>query len=273
MSVPQHELDQRLQVALDGAVQAQELILKYYQNEDLVVEDKADESPVTVADRGAEELLREIIGKAFPDDGILGEEFPETPGKNGYRWILDPIDGTKSFVHGVPLFGTLIGIEYEKQALVGVCRFPALDEVVYAAKGSGAWWKKRDAEPVPARVSDCESLSGACLCTTNVARWIENGWEQAYSKLCSEVKLTRGWGDCFGHMLVATGRAEIMVDPILSPWDAAALLPIVEEAGGEYVDRDGVASIYTGSGISVVPALKQTILERLSSGKLQNAAN
>ena len=136
----------RLEFALDASVKAQELILRYYQNQDLAVDSKHDDTPVTEADRGAEQLIRELLDEAFPEDGVLGEEFPEKPGKNQFRWILDPIDGTKSFVHGVPLFGCLIGLEEgtsedDRRCVVGVCRFPALDEVIYAAKGSGAFWK------------------------------------------------------------------------------------------------------------------------------------
>ena len=133
------ELTDRLDFALQAARDASALILRYYQNADLAVELKSDESPVTAADRGAEELLRELIADAFPDDAVLGEEFGEQAGTSGYRWILDPVDGTKSFVHGVPLFGTLIGLEFGDECVAGVCRLPALGEVVYAARGSGAW--------------------------------------------------------------------------------------------------------------------------------------
>lgn len=254
-------LKQRLDFAVDAARQASDYILKYYQASDLAVELKSDQSPVTVADRGAEELLRELILAAFPDDGVLGEEFPETPGRNGFRWILDPIDGTKSFVHGVPLFGTLIGLEFEKESLLGVCRFPALDEVVYAAKGQGAWWQCRDEAPRPAKVSKATRLEDAVFCTTTMTRWETIGHRDTFDTLCRTARLTRGWGDCFGHMLVATGRIDVMVDPAMSPWDACALLPIVEEAGGVWMDWKGESTIYSGNGISVTPGLKERILE------------
>ncbi|MCG6155624.1 inositol monophosphatase family protein [Rubinisphaera margarita] len=264
--MPNPAYQSRLEFALDAAEQARTLILKYYQNQELAVDSKKDNTPVTEADRGAELLIRELLARSFPDDGILGEEFPETPGKNNFRWILDPIDGTKSFVHGVPLFGCLIGLEEvgedgERNCVMGVCGFPALDEVVYAAKGSGAWWKIKSADPIPAKVSSVDNLEEACFCTTNVARWEQLGLGKPYHTLCNRVQLTRGWGDCFGHMLVATGRAEIMVDPVLSEWDAAALLPILEEAGGHFIDRDGKASIYSKNGISINAALKDQFLE------------
>ena len=147
------ETKRRLDAAVATAREAGELILRYYQNPELAVEQKADDSPVTVADREAEQLIRERINLAFPDDAVLGEEFGEQPGTSGWRWILDPVDGTKSFIHGVPLFGTLIGVEKDGRAEVGVCRMPALDEMAYAASGHGCWWQQGDAEPVAARVS------------------------------------------------------------------------------------------------------------------------
>ena len=269
MSTPNPAYESRLKFALNAAEQAQELILKYYQNSDLKIDSKSDSTPVTEADRGAELLIRELLAKDFPDDGILGEEFPETPGSNEFRWILDPIDGTKSFVHGVPLFGSLIGLEEidadgNRTCVVGVCRFPALNEVVYAAIGSGAWWQIGDREPVPAKCSTVSDLKDSCFCTTNVARWHENGLTKAYEKLHSSVNLTRGWGDCFGHILVATGRIEFMVDPVLSEWDAAALLPILQESGGHFIDRQGNATIYSKNGMSVNDAMKDQLLEIIS---------
>jgi histidinol phosphatase-like enzyme (inositol monophosphatase family) len=261
MGLQESELTSRLQHALEWALEAQGLIMGYYQNADLKVEDKKDSSPVTLADRGAEELLRKHIESIYPQDGILGEEYGEKAGSNGFRWVLDPVDGTKSFVHGVPLFGTLIGIEFESKCVVGVCRFPALNEVMYARKGGGAWWQKGEQAPTPAKCSNISKLEDACFCTTNAARWVHHGHSDVYKHLCETVKLSRGWGDCFGHMLVATGRAELMVDPILSPWDAAALVPILEEAGGHFLDYQGNATIYSSHGFSVNGALKDTALK------------
>lgn len=269
MSTQNPAYEARLKFALHAAEQAQELILKYYQNQDLKIDSKQDNTPVTEADRGAELLIRKLLEEDFPEDSILGEEFPEKQGSNEFRWILDPIDGTKSFVHGVPLFGSLIGLEEvdsdgNRTCVMGVCRFPALNEVVYAAKGSGAWWKIGDRKPVPAKCSTVSELSDACFCTTNIARWDVYGLAEAYNTLHKGVKLTRGWGDCFGHILVATGRAEIMVDPILSEWDAAALLPILQEAGGHFIDREGQATIYSKNGMSVNDALKEQLLKIIS---------
>jgi len=259
------DLNQRLEFAIAAAREAGLLILRYYQSSDLVVDAKRDSSPVTEADRGAEQLLRERILQTFPDDGILGEEFGEQAGTSGYRWILDPVDGTKSFIHGVPLFGTLIGVEYGERCVAGVCRFPALDELVYAAQGQGAWWQLGTAPPRPARVSAIETLDEALFCITTIAGWERIGRRDAFDKLCTAAKLTRGWGDCYGHALVATGRADVMVDPMMNPWDAAALVPILQEAGGHFVDWNGKVSIHSGNGVSVNPALKETVLKILEA--------
>jgi histidinol-phosphatase len=257
------ELVSRLEFALGTARRASELILGYYQSESLAVESKRDSSPVTAADRGAEELIRKDIAREFPGDGVLGEELGETPSSNGFRWILDPVDGTKSFIHGVPLFGTLIGLEFNERIVLGVCRFPALDEVMYAAVGSGAWWQVGNAAPRPARVSPVDRLSEALFCVTTISGWERIGRYDAFERIRTEAKLTRGWGDCYGHALVATGRADVMIDPLMNPWDAAALVPIVQEAGGHFCDWTGGTSIYAGNGISVNAALKQTVLNLL----------
>ena len=260
-----HEKDlaARLQFALDSALAASELILGYYQNPELAILSKGDTTPVTAADRGAEELIRARIEKVYPDDGILGEEHGEKAGKNAYRWILDPVDGTKSFIHGVPLFGTLIGLEFEREVVVGVCRFPALSEVVYAAKGSGAWWKKGNAEPQRARVTQTAKYSEALFLSTTISGWERLGARKTFDKLMLTAGLHRGWGDCFSHMLVATGRADVAIDPYMNPWDAAALKIIVEEAGGHYVDFDGNPTIYSTNGLSVNAALRDEVLTLL----------
>jgi histidinol phosphatase-like enzyme (inositol monophosphatase family) len=254
----------RLQFALDVARRAGELILGHYQSDGLAVDAKHDSSPVTAADRGAEELIRRAVATEFPGDGVLGEEFGELAGSNGLRWILDPVDGTKSFIHGVPLFGTLIGLEADGRVVLGVCRFPALGEVVYAAKGLGAWWQVDSALPRPARVSAVDRLSEALFCVTTISGWERIGRYETFEALRSRCKLTRGWGDCYGHALVATGRADVMVDPLMNVWDAAALLPILEEAGGHFVDWEGRPAIDSGNGVSVNHALRDEVLEILA---------
>ncbi len=255
-----NEFDQRLKFARAAALDAAKMILGYYQSATLEVDRKRDSSPVTIADRGAEEQLRAGIAREFPGDAILGEEFGETPGTNGFRWILDPIDGTKSFIHGVPLFGTLIGVEFEGQCVAGVCHLPALGETAWGAKGIGAWWQPAGGQARPARVSNVSELSQALFCFTTVQGFARIGRQDAFEKLTGAAGIVRGWGDCYGHMLVATGRAEVMIDPLMNIWDAAALIPIIEEASGHFVDWNGNVTASAGNGISVNAALRDEVL-------------
>jgi len=262
-------VEHRLQFALAASQRAEELVLGYYLQSNLQVDLKADQSPVTAADRGAEELLRREILAAFPDDAVLGEEFGETPGRSGYRWILDPVDGTKSFVHGTPLFGMLIGLQHEQEHVAGICRLPAVREVIYAQRGRGAWWQ-RDSQPaVRARVSQTTDLSQSLFCYTAVEGFQEINRPDVLERLAARTRISRGWGDCYGHMLVATGRAEIMVDPLLAEWDASALIPIVEEAGAVFMDWHGESTAVGGNGISVVPALKDELLRVITGDEGQ----
>lgn len=250
MSVPATDIEQRLQLAVAIAREAGAITLEYYGRADLQVDRKQDQSPVTAADRQAEQLLRQRISEMFPEDGILGEEFPEQPGVSGFRWVLDPIDGTKSFIHRVPLYGTLVGIEKAGESVAGVIRIPALDECVYAALGGGAWYVAGDQVPRPARVSPCPRLAESLFLTSEVATFDEIQRRDAYEKLQSACRLTRTWGDCFGYLMVATGRAEVMVDPMMNLWDASAVLPILQEAGGTFTDWQGRATTRSGQGIA-----------------------
>ena len=264
MTTSADDLQPRLDFALDAAAQAAKFIMGHYQSPDLAVERKRDTSPVTAADRGAEELIRKLIADSYPDDAILGEEFGESDGTSGWRWVLDPVDGTKSFVHGVPLFGTLIALERDNDQVIGLCSFPALNEVIYAANGLGAWWKIGDREPVRARVSEVDTLPEALFCTTTIQGWDRVGQQPLFDRLLNECQLSRGWGDCYGHILVATGRADIMVDPMLNPWDCAPLIPIMREAGGSFMDYSGQPNIHAGRGLSVNAALRDSVLQLIS---------
>ncbi|NQT18015.1 MAG: histidinol-phosphatase [Planctomycetes bacterium] len=250
MDTQASDIVRRLELAVEAAREAGKITLEFFRRPDLAVERKGDDSPVTAADRQAEEHLRERIAEAFPEDGIFGEEFPERPGTSGFRWILDPIDGTKSFIHGVPLYGTLVGVEYEKESVVGVNLIPALDECVYAAKGEGAWYVLGDEAPVRARVSDCPSLAEGLFLTSEVANFYTTGRRDVYDRLQEATRLTRTWGDCYGYLMLVTGRADLMVDPLMEVWDAAALVPILEEAGGTFTDWQGRRTIYAGEGIA-----------------------
>ncbi len=243
-------LDSRLKFAVEIARRAGQHTLRYFQSADLAVDSKADASPVTIADREAEQLLRRDIAAAFPHDGILGEEFGEQPGTSGFRWILDPIDGTKSFISGVPLYGTLVGVERDGQSLVGVIVIPALDECVYAAAGQPAWYIRGNAPPRETRVSQKRRLAEGLFVTSEVASFGKRGRQTTYEQLQAAARVSRTWGDCYGYLLVATGRAEVMVDPIMSVWDAAALQPIMQAAGGSFTDWQGRPTIHAGEGIA-----------------------
>jgi histidinol phosphatase-like enzyme (inositol monophosphatase family) len=258
--MPSSELSTRLELALAWAHGAGRITLGYFQRDDLVVERKQDTSPVTVADREAEEYLRRQITAEFPDDAILGEELPQRPGTSGYRWILDPIDGTKSFISGVPLFGTLIGVEHHQQSVLGVIHIPGLDESVYAARGQGAWHCQGDATPRSARVSTKATLAEGLFCTSEVELFQQVEQQQVYDRLQAAAWLTRTWGDCYGYLLVATGRAEVMVDPTMHVWDCAALEPILREAGGTFTDWQGVPTIYAGQGIATNGLVLEEVL-------------
>ncbi len=232
--------EQHLRSAMDFAVGAAQdagrLTLGYFKA-GIASERKPDDSPVTVADRAAEELLRGRIEQQYPDHGILGEEFGEKPGSGAARWILDPIDGTVSFVSGVPLYSVLVALEWTGEVVLGVIHLPALGETVYAARGLGCWWNGR-----AARVSDIADLSEARIACTSVKTMEKAGRTAAYERLRTRCRLDRGWSDAYGYALLATGRVDVVVDPIMSIWDNAALVPVVCEAGGTFTDWAGNAT-------------------------------
>ena len=267
MSNDLEAINARFALARQIAVEAGKLTLEYFQRDDLVVDRKSDASPVTVADREAEQLLRGRIAAEFPDDGIIGEEFGSSDGTSGYNWVLDPIDGTKSFISGVPLYGTMVGVERDGRCEVGAVYIPGLDELIFAAKGQGAWHVVGDAQPQQAQVSTTDKLSEATLVTSEIATFDERkGGMDAFGRLNRSARLVRTWGDCYGYLLVATGRADIMIDPVMNVWDAAAVQIIVEEAGGLFTDWQGIAAIDSGDGFAtngrLHPAVQKIISDR-----------
>jgi histidinol phosphatase-like enzyme (inositol monophosphatase family) len=259
-----NEIASRLELALAAAKAAGELTLRYFQQDIFEVVRKSDASPVTIADRSAEQLLRERISARYSADGILGEEFGEQSGggegASSFRWILDPIDGTKSFISGVPLYGTMVGVEHEGRAVVGVVFMPGLDEGVYASVGQGAWKWRGAAAPVRARVSKRTKLADGLFVTSQVDTFAQRGAAAAYEALQRAAYVTRTWGDCYGYLLVATGRAELMADPIMNVWDAAAVQPIIEEAGGMFTDWQGQATIHSGEAIATNGIVHEEVL-------------
>jgi histidinol-phosphatase len=249
------------------AREAGEVTLRYF-GTGLTVDSKGDGTPVTVADREAEAHLRSRIREIFPGHGILGEEEGEEPGTLPVRWILDPIDGTRSFMQGVPLYTVLIGVEVEGEPRVGVIHCPPLDETVSAARDLGCRWRRGGPQPVdqPARVSDVDDISRAVVLLTDPEAVLRSPVGAGWRTLAGRARFARGWGDAYGHLLVATGRAEVMVDPELSPWDAAPLLPVIREAGGKFTDLEGRSTIHGGSGVSTNGRLHDGALKTLLSG-------
>lgn len=250
------ELAELLEVARRAAAIAGEVIMPLYAR-GTSFELKADRTPVTAADRNAEIAIREFLARECPTHGILGEEFPETPGDGRHRWVLDPIDGTKSFIHHVPLFGTLVALERDGVPVVGVIACHAAGETASAATGLGAFINGERA-----RVSTTTTLGDATLSMTSYSRMAKLH-PRAFERLVFGCGLARAWGDCYGYLMVAGGRADIMLDPEVSIWDAAALYPVITEAGGSFSQWDGLQSV----GDSVVATngvLHPAVLEALA---------
>jgi histidinol phosphatase-like enzyme (inositol monophosphatase family) len=247
------ELGELLDFAVGLARGAGEITLRHFR-QTYSAERKADGSPVTEADRAAERFIRSRIEEAFPRDAVLGEEEETRAGTSGRQWIIDPIDGTYSFVHGVPLYGVLIGLEVEGESLLGVVNLPALGELIHAARGLGCFWNNE-----PARVSAVASLDEALLLSTDFGACERYGFGAAARRLEGRAGARRTWGDCYGHILVATGRAEVMLDPVMNVWDCAPLLPILEEAGGTFTDWRGRKTIRGGNAISTNGLLLETV--------------
>lgn len=232
-----------LDFAVDAAWQAGRLTLGYFQT-GITAERKADNSPVTIADKQAEQKLRDLIGKQFPEHGIMGEEFGHQPGTSNLTWIIDPIDGTKSFVQGVPLYGVLLALADERGPLVGVSYFPALNEMLYAARGEGCYWNGRQTH-----VSSVTDLKDAVLLASEIQMFIQDKRAANFSKLAQSTYIQRTWGDSYGYFLVATGRAEIMIDAAMNAWDCGPFGVILPEAGGTFTDLNGTATIYGGNAL------------------------
>jgi histidinol phosphatase-like enzyme (inositol monophosphatase family) len=227
---------------------------------DVVVEAKQDGSPVTVADKTAEQFARSWIEERFPADGIVGEEFGSARSNAERHWIIDPIDGTKSFVRGVPLWGTLVAVADAEHILAGAACFPAVREIIVAAPGEGCWWNDKKAS-----VSPVDDLSKATVLGTELRLPEHDVRGRGWRELTTRALINRTWGDCYGYLLVATGRAEVMVDAVVSQWDTAALFPIVTEAGGVFTDWSGRNTPYGGSAIATNSALAAEVRQILGA--------
>ena len=245
-----------LDFATETAYLAGRLTLGYYQA-GLQPDFKADDSPVTIADKKAEELIRSRIEKKFPRHEILGEEFGhgEKFQHASHRWIIDPIDGTKSFTRGVPLYSVLIGLEIENTVEVGVAYFPALDEMIAAATGEGCWWNGRRA-----RVSDVSDLSRAYVAFSDPRLFDNHNRRAEWERIKNATYFRGGWGDAYGYLLIATGRAEIMLDPIMDAWDCGPFPPILAEAGGYFGDWKGNRTIWGNEALGTTNVLLPQVL-------------
>ena len=249
--------DTLLQAVAEVARLTGQVALGHYRTR-LHVETKRDGSPVTIADRAAEDTARVWINARFPGDAILGEEFGADGDQNARRWLIDPIDGTKTFVRGVPLWGTLIAVVRGEDVLAGAVYCPAVDEILVAAVGEGCWWN--DARTFVSRETE---LARSTVLSTGAHFAGHPDREVAWRTVANEAAVARTWGDCFGYLLVATGRAELMVDNVMSPWDAAALVPVVREAGGEFSDWDGRVTPFGNGSVATNGAMAATLRARL----------
>lgn len=244
-----------LEFALDTAWQAGRITLGYFQTE-LATERKADNSAVTIADRQAEQRIRQLIQQHWPDHGIIGEEYGNLNADAEYTWTVDPIDGTRSFISGVPLYSTLLALLDGERPLVGVAHFPALNETIYAVRGEGCYWNGRRA-----RVSSIDKLEDAMLLTSGLDYFQNQVKADAWRRMMDVTHAQRTWGDAYGYILVATGRAEIMVDPGMHLWDTGPLQVILEEAGGTFTDWRGNATIHAGESIGTNGALFEQVMD------------
>ena len=247
-------MDKHVEVAIAAAAAAGEVARRYFRT-GLTVELKHDSSPVTQADRECEQRIVEVLRGAFPDYGIVGEEFGEHPGA-GARWIIDPIDGTKNFIRGIPYFATLIGLEEDGEITAGVVYAPAVDDLLYAHKGGGAFDRGGRLH-----VSDIGRLRDAMVVFGGLDIFRQAGHWSGFERLVQASGRQRGFGDYFGHTFVARGQAEAMVELDLKPWDLAAVKIIVEEAGGRFTDLSGAPTIYGGSAVASNGRVHDEILD------------
>lgn len=246
------------QFIVELAQKSGDFIRPHFGSLSLAVETKSDASPVTLADRGAEELLRDLISKKFPEHGVVGEEFGEDRPDAEFVWVLDPIDGTKSFITAVPLFGTLIALKHKGQPILGAIHQPVLNQLLI---GDG---NLSTLNGNPVRVRSCGRIEDATLLTSdplNPAKY-QNG--AAYETVARSARLTRTWGDCYGYLLVASGHADIMCDPIVNPWDIQAIIPIIRGAGGIVTDWQGGDPVNGTSLIAANPVLHPEIIKKLN---------
>jgi myo-inositol-1(or 4)-monophosphatase len=252
-----NELQEFKEFAIRLAKESAPIIKKYFRNK-LFIENKPDQSPVTVADKEAEDTMRGIISRNYPGHGIIGEEFGTINPDAEYVWVLDPIDGTKSFICGTVCFGTLIGFLKNGEPILGVFNQPILNELLIGDN------KIAEINGRKTSVRKCSKLSEAVLLTTDHVNITKYKRAERFKDLISKVKLYRNWGDCYGYYLLATGFADIMIDPIMSPWDLIPLIPIIRGADGVITDYQGNNALNGNSIIAASPGIHQEVIMLLN---------
>lgn len=248
-----------LEYALTVVKASERITLKYFRSR-LKVNYKSDKSPVTIADKSCEKYLVGELSKKFPDHGFYGEEFGAwSVRESSLRWIIDPIDGTRNFTRGIPYWGTLCGLEHDGKIVAGIMALPALKVTYYASKGHGAY---KNGKRV--KVSKVRELEKSTVIFGGLSYFLGTKYEKGFGEIVKSAYHDRGFGDCFGYTFVADGSAEAMLDPIVSPWDVAAIKIIIEEAGGIFTDFEGDSTIYGRTGVAANPYIHEAILRRLS---------
>jgi histidinol phosphatase-like enzyme (inositol monophosphatase family) len=248
----------RYEVALDAAFQAGQFALQHF-DQDIAVQWKADQSPVTIADQGAEQLLRTTLLGKFPSDGFLGEESGTTPGSSGYRWIIDPIDGTRDFLRGIPLWSNLVALEAENEVVVGVCHLAGQGELFWAARGQGAFVETRGGSPRRLAASAIDRRDQAVVCVSTFNSLARHPLRSAVLDYVASAWAVRSISGCYEAMLVASGRAEAWIELEAASWDLAALQVIAEEAGARFFNFDGGRSPHGRNCVICAPGLEQDL--------------
>lgn len=260
--MPTYDDDLRLAHVLADA--AERVTMDRFRAVDLHVETKPDLTPVSDADRTVEELIRNQLSRTRPRDGVVGEEFPDT-GHSPRRWVIDPIDGTKNFVRGVPVWATLIALIDGDDPVVGCVAAPALNRRWWAAKGTGARTGRSLASSTPLRVSAVSALEDASVSYSSLDGWLEDGRGPGFLSLLETAWRTRAYGDFWSYMLVAEGAVDIAAEPELNLYDMAALVPIVTEAGGRFTGLDGRPGCFSGNAVATNGPLHDVVLRRIGT--------
>ncbi len=251
-----------LSLALHLADAADAITLRGFGDSSIRVESKRDQTPVTEIDRTAEEAIRGILERHLPDDAVLGEEFGTTGG-GPRQWVIDPVDGTKNYIRGVPVWGSLIALLVEGDPVMGVVSAPALGSRWFASRGDGAWKGRGPGDAARIRVSTVDSLSEAGLSYSSLTGWEEEGLLDQFLILQRQMGRTRAFGDFWSYMLVAEGTVEVATEPSLALYDMAALAPIVEEAGGRFTSLAGDRGPFGGDALATNGLLHDEVLARL----------